>query len=110
MDTEIEITNHMGGFVAHSRFVVGNSLEGPTAAFRDQPRLVEEAPGYLRTDVIGPVKAASEIWLLTFWIDESSFQTRRRGHQCSQSRRGIPNGLKRVARETRISHLQLVSS
>jgi len=25
MDTEIEITNYMGGFVAHSRFVVGNS-------------------------------------------------------------------------------------
>ena len=111
MSQEAELTNLTGGFVSLSRFVVANGMEVEVKdAFRRRPHLVEDAPGYLRMEVISPVKSPPEIWLLTFWTDEASFSAWHKSHLYGQSHRGIPKGLKLAPGETKVTHFEHVSS
>jgi len=106
-----ELANSTSGFVALSRFVVANGMEAEVKdSFRSRPHLVDDAPGFLRMEVISPVEFPPEIWLITFWIDEQSFRAWHRSHQYSQSHRGIPKGLKLALGETKITHFEHVSS
>ena len=99
------------GFVGMSKFVIANGMSAEVkAAFRDRPHLVDDAPGYLRMEVISPLERPEEIWLLTFWTDEGSFRTWHRSHLYHESHRGIPKGLKLVPGETKITHFEHVSS
>jgi heme-degrading monooxygenase HmoA len=81
--------------LALSRFKVANGLEDSVArAFRDRPRLVEDAEGFLGLEVFTDQKDASIFYLSTRWASESAF---RRWHQSEAhhvSHRGIPKGLK----------------
>lgn len=99
------------GFVALSRFVIANGMTAEVkAAFRHRPHLVDHAPGYLRMDVISPADQPDEIWLLTFWTDEASFQTWHHSHVYRESHKGIPKGLKLVPGSTEIRHFEHVAS
>ncbi len=99
------------GFVALSRFVIANGMTAEVkAAFRDRPHLVDRAPGYRRMEVISPVDRPEEIWLLTFWANETSFLTWHRGHGYRDSHRGIPKGLKLASGETYLRLFEHVGS
>jgi len=92
------------GFVAMSRFVIA-SRELTTSvkqAFANRPHLVDHAPGFVRMDVISPHDTPEEIWLLTYWTDETSYRTWHRGHSYRDSHQGIPKGLKLVPGTTAI--------
>lgn len=99
------------GFVGMSKFVIANGLIAEVkAAFRNRPHLVDDAPGFVRMEVISPLERPAEIWLITFWTDETSFRTWHHGHLYHESHRGIPKGLKLVPGETRITHFEHMSS
>ena len=99
------------GFVAVSRFVIANDATASVkASFRERPHLVDDAPGYLRMEVMSPLERPEEIWLMTFWTDEASYRVWHHSHFYRESHRGIPKGLKLVPGETRIAHYEHVSS
>ena len=76
------------GYVSISRFRVRNGMEGDVAsAFRERPHRVDDAPGFLRMDVLSPSEDASEFWLVTYWSDEASFRTWHHGHEFRRRRR-----------------------
>jgi heme oxygenase (mycobilin-producing) len=99
------------GFVALSRFVVANGLTAAVkTAFRDRPHLVDAAAGYLRMDVISPLELPEELWLITYWTDEASFQAWHHSHLYHGSHAGIPKGLKLVPGQTQVRKFEHVAS
>ncbi|NQV27143.1 MAG: antibiotic biosynthesis monooxygenase [Rhodopirellula sp.] len=115
-ETRIAISSEVApitasGFVVLSRFVIANGMSAEVkAAFCARPHLVDDAPGYCRMEVISPLDRPEEIWLLTFWTDERSFQTWHHSHQYHESHRKMPKGIKLATGETSISHFEHVSS
>lgn len=100
-----------GGFMALSRFRVANGMTREVRdAFRARPHLVDDAPGFLRMEVVSPKDDESEFWLLTFWTDEQSFRTWHRSHEYRESHQGIPKGLKLDATATEVRFFEHVSS
>jgi heme-degrading monooxygenase HmoA len=98
-------------FVALSRFTVANGMAGEVRqAFRDRPHLVDDAPGFLRMEVLTPVDEPDEFWLITWWSDEASFQAWHGSHHHHESHRGIPRGLRLVPEKTRVRYLEQVCS
>jgi len=99
------------GFVALSKFVVANGMAGEVkAAFRERPHLVDGAPGYLRMDVVSPIDRPEELWLITFWTDETSFRSWHHSHVYRAAHEGIPKGLKLVPSETMLRYFEHVAS
>lgn len=99
----------MASFVALSRFTVANGMsEEVRRAFRDRPHLVDGTPGFQRMEVLTPVDAPDEFWLLTWWDDEPSFQAWHRSHHHHDSHRGIPKGLRLIPSRTKIRYLEQV--
>jgi heme-degrading monooxygenase HmoA len=99
------------GFVALSRFTVANGMTDEVkAAFRERPHLVDDAPGFVRMDVISPTDCPDEIWLLTFWADEGSFRTWHKSHMYGKSHAGIPKGLKLVPKSANVRYFDFVAS
>lgn len=82
-------------YVALSRFRVRNGMEAEVAAaFRNRPHMVDDAPGFLRMEVLTPSDDDAEFWLLTWWSDEASFRAWHGGHVYRESHSGVPKGLK----------------
>ncbi len=99
------------GFVALSKFVIANDMSASVkSAFRNRPHLVDDAPGYLRMEVLSPSERPEEIWLVTFWTDEASFRAWHHSHLYHESHRGIPKGLKLVPGETAVRTFEHVAS
>jgi heme oxygenase (mycobilin-producing) len=99
------------GFTVLSRFVIANDMrEEVVEAFRNRPHLVDEAPGFLRMDVLSPVENAQEIWLITYWTDEESFKVWHHSHKYHQSHKGIPKGLKLVPKSVEIRYFEHICS
>lgn len=97
-------------FVAMSRFAVANGMvEDVKAAFRDRPQLVEQAEGFLKLDVLSPVDAPEEIWLITYWTDRESFLAWHHGPAHKNSHRFIPKGLKLDPTRTRLAYFEHVT-
>jgi len=97
--------------VVLSKFVIANGMAAEVkAAFRDRPRLVDGAPGFVRMEVLSPLERPEEIWLVTYWTDAASFEAWHHSHHYKESHRGIPGGLKLVPRETEIRRLEHVCS
>jgi heme-degrading monooxygenase HmoA len=89
--------------VALSRFTIANNMADEVrTAFRHRPHLVDDAPGFLGMDVMSPVGETSEIWLVTRWQNEQSYQNWHRGHQYHASHKDIPKGLKLVPGSTEV--------
>ena len=97
-------------FVAMSRFVVANRMEEEAhKAFRARPHLVDEAPGFIKMDVLRPVENPAEFWLLTYWEAERHYREWHKGHTYRDSHAGIPKGLKLVKRSAEIRFLEHVT-
>lgn len=98
-------------FVALSRFTVANdAAEQVKEAFVNRPRLVENAPGFVRLDVVSPVDDPQEVWLLTYWENEQSFKLWHHSHLYRDSHRGIPKNLKLVPGSAKLRFFAYVSS
>ncbi len=101
----------MGRFVVISKFTVANGMTPQVKeAFRNRPHKVDDAEGFLCMEVISPVEEPNEIWLITFWRDESSFKTWHHSHLYRESHAGIPRGLKLVPKSAGVRCFEGVSS
>ena len=101
----------MSGFCAVSKFVIANQMqEEVREAFRHREHLVDEAPGFLRMEVISPLDHPEEIQLLTFWSDREAFNRWHHSHLYHDSHKGIPKGLKLLPGETAIREFEHVAS
>jgi heme-degrading monooxygenase HmoA len=97
-------------FVALSRFTIANDMSDAVhAAFRDRPRLVDREPGFLGMQVLSPYESPREIWLITQWTDEASYQAWHHGPGYHASHSGIPKGLKLLASDTEIRFFNLIA-
>jgi heme-degrading monooxygenase HmoA len=98
-------------FVAISRFTVGNgTTDQVKQAFRCRPHLVDSVPGFVRMDVISPLDMPDEIWLITYWSDESCFAEWHSSHAYRDSHISIPKGLKLVPKSTELRFFEHVCS
>jgi heme-degrading monooxygenase HmoA len=98
-------------YVSISRFRVANGMEGDVAeAFRARPHFVDDAPGFLRMDVLSPADDTAEFWLVTYWSDEESFRVWHRSHQYRDSHSYIPKGLKLDPSATELRSFHYVAS
>ncbi|MEX2481837.1 MAG: antibiotic biosynthesis monooxygenase [Gammaproteobacteria bacterium] len=91
------------GFVAMSRFAVFNeTVDAVKAAFRARPHLVDDAPGFIKMDVISPVDAPEEVWLITYWDDEANFLAWHHSPAHKDSHRQMPRGIKLDPKRSRL--------
>ena len=98
-------------FVALSQFTIANDMMAEVRqAFLDRPHLVDRAPGFLRMEVISPVDAPDEIWLLTYWTDEADFRAWHHSHLYRESHGQIPKGLKLVPKSARLRFFEHICS
>jgi heme-degrading monooxygenase HmoA len=98
-------------FIALSQFTVSNNMTGEVkSAFVQRPHLVDNAPGFIRLEVISPVDNRDEIWLLTYWLDEQSFKSWHHSHLYHDSHKRIPKGLKLVPKSVRLRFFEHISS
>ncbi|MCA1564412.1 MAG: antibiotic biosynthesis monooxygenase [Acidobacteria bacterium] len=98
-------------FIALSQFTIANNMtEEVKDAFIKRPHLVEDAPGFLRLEVISPLDNKDEIWLLTYWRDQDSFKVWHHSHLYHDSHKGIPRGLKLVPKSVRLRFFEHISS
>lgn len=94
-----------------SQFEVENDLEHEVKqAFRQRPHLVENAPGFIRLDVISPHDNPAEIMLITYWQQQTDYETWHKSHHYKDAHQGIPAGLKLKRGATRIRAYEHVSS
>src|SRR4051812_9137202 len=89
--------------VVLSKFhVVGDMAGEGRHAFHERPHLVDDAPGFVRMEVLSPRDNPGEFWLWTYWADEESYRAWHRSHAYKQSQKGIPKGLKLIPRSAEI--------
>jgi heme-degrading monooxygenase HmoA len=97
--------------VVVSRFAVANGMTGEVKeAFRRRPHLVDDAPGFLRMEVLSPHDHPDEIWLMTWWRSEEDYRVWHRGHTYRDAHAGIPRGLRLDPRSTEIRMFEHVAS
>lgn len=97
-------------YVALSRFTVDQMTDQVKQAFQHRPHRVDNATGFVRMDVLSPFDAPNEIWLITYWKDESSYKTWHRSHLYQESHQGIPKGLRLVPKSVSIRFFEHVAS
>lgn len=97
-------------YVALSRFTVAHMTDQVKQAFQQRPHCVDNAAGFVRMDVLSPCDAPNEIWLITYWKDQSSYRTWHRSHLYQESHRGIPEGLRLVPKSVSIRFFEHVAS
>ena len=89
-----------------SRFRVANHMElDVVRAFRNRPREVEHAAGFLWLEVFADLSDAAVFYLLTRWADLEAFERWHRSPQHRDSHALIPKGLKLDAEWTRVCRL-----
>lgn len=96
--------------VVLSKFQVGGDMvEAVRRAFTERPHLVDDAPGFLRLEVLRPRDRPDEFWLWTYWADEESYRTWHRSHAYKESHKGIPKGLKLIPKSAEIRVFERVT-
>ncbi|GAB5544712.1 MAG: hypothetical protein SangKO_044720 [Sandaracinaceae bacterium] len=97
-------------FVAVSVFVVANDkAEDVHGAFLARPHLVDEAPGFVRMEVLRGLDDPKEFWLVTHWRDEASYAAWHHGHTYHASHAGIPRGLKLVRGSAQVRRMRSIA-
>lgn len=92
-------------FISISSFVIANDMvKEVQEAFRNRPRLVDQAPGFVRMEVFSPQENPQEFCLMTCWTDEHSFKTWYKSHQYHDSHVGIPKGVKLVPNSVSVKY------
>lgn len=90
-------------FIALSTFTIANEMaEAVKEAFLNRPKLVNDASGFIKMEVISPTDNPQEIWLITHWTDEESYKVWHHSHMYHGSHSGIPKGLKLVPRSAKV--------
>lgn len=93
-----------------SRFTVANGIEADVRdAFVNRPHLVENAPGFVKLDVLSPAESPAEFWLLTFWESEQHFREWHKNHR-HESHKLMPKGLRLDAAGTEVRILNHIAS
>ncbi|MGV3772354.1 MAG: antibiotic biosynthesis monooxygenase family protein [Verrucomicrobiales bacterium] len=101
----------MSQFCSISRFAVANGMTREVKeSFVNRPHLVDSAEGFVRMDVLSPMDAPDEIWLITYWKTEDNFKTWHKSHMYRESHKGIPKGLKLVPSVTEIRAFEHITS
>jgi heme oxygenase (mycobilin-producing) len=108
--TVSNVTADTASFVALSRFTIARMTERVKQAFQQRPHRVDHAAGFVRMEVISPHDAPNEIWLFTYWKDESSYRTWHHSHLYQESHQGIPKGLRLVPKSVSIKFFEHVAS
>ena len=86
-----------------SRFRVANGMEDAVAqAFRDRPRAVEQASGFLWLEVFADADDPTVFYLFTRWTDRPSYEVWHRSEAHRESHALIPKGLKLDAEWTKV--------
>ena len=75
-------------------------------AFRDRPRLVDVAPGFLGLEVFGDTDDDTVFHLFTRWSDRASFEAWHHGDAHRASHAFMPRGLKLDATFTRMEIIE----
>ncbi|MHA6247617.1 antibiotic biosynthesis monooxygenase family protein [Pontibacter sp. CAU 1760] len=89
-------------FIALSTFEIANDMAAEVKeAFVNRPQLVNNAPGFVRLDVLSPKDNANEIWMMTFWTDEESYTVWYKNHM-REAHQGIPKGLRLVPNSPKV--------
>ena len=98
--------------VAMSRFEIKDPdrIDSVREAFRNRPRLVEGAEGFVRLDVLQPQDTPSEFWVMTYWTDRASFESWYGTHAFKAAHESLPEGIKLVQGATRISFFDHIVS
>ncbi|MFC7000068.1 antibiotic biosynthesis monooxygenase family protein [Rufibacter roseus] len=97
-------------FIALSTFTIANDMaEAVKEAFLNRPKLVNEAPGFIKMQVISPTDNPQEIWLITQWTDEESYKVWHHSHLYHESHSGIPKGLKLVPRSAKVRFFEHIA-
>ncbi|MCX7165405.1 MAG: antibiotic biosynthesis monooxygenase [Rhodocyclales bacterium] len=97
-------------FLGFSRFTVANEMgEDVAEAFLQRPHLVDDAPGFVRMEVVRDSEQPDEFWLLTWWRDAESFETWFKSPAHRASHIGIPKGLRIVPGSAEVRRLTLVT-
>lgn len=78
-------------------------------AFVKRPHLVENAPGFLRLEVLSPAEEPKEFWLLTYWETEQHFRDWHKHHRY-ESHQLMPKGLRLEASGTKVQVLRHIAS
>jgi signal transduction histidine kinase/heme-degrading monooxygenase HmoA len=95
--------------VVLSRFRVSNGMADEVAqAFRERPRAVEQAPGFLWLEVFVDSSDPALFYLLTRWTDLRSFEAWHHSPAHRDSHAFIPKGLKLDATWTHVYTLERV--
>lgn len=97
-------------YVVLSQFTVANMTDQVKQAFRQRPHQVDAATGFVRMDVLSPFDAPDEIWLITYWKDETSYLNWHRSHLYQESHQGIPKGLRLVPKSVSMRFFEHVAS
>lgn len=98
-------------FIALSKFVVANGMtDAVKKAFVERPHMVDDTDGYIKMDVISPLKNPDEIWLITYWTEEEKFKAWHKGHTYKSSHGNIPKGLKLVPGAQEITFFEHICS
>jgi heme-degrading monooxygenase HmoA len=100
----------VAGFVVLSQFAIACMTEEVKQAFQQRPHRVDNAAGFVRMEVLSPCDAPNEIWLITYWKDESSYRCWHHSHLYKESHQGIPRGLRLVPKSVSIRFLEHVAS
>ena len=100
----------LAGFVVLSQFTVARMTEEVKQAFRQRPHRVDNAAGFVRMEVLSPCDTPNEIWLITYWKDESSYRRWHHSHLYQESHQGIPKGLRLVPKSVSIRFFEHVAS
>ncbi|WP_266205849.1 antibiotic biosynthesis monooxygenase family protein [Pontibacter kalidii] len=95
-------------FIASSTFTIANDMAPEVReAFINRPHLVDNAPGFIKLNVMVPQDNPNEIWLLTYWDAEESYLVWYKNHM-KESHAGIPQGVKLVPGKTKVRFFELV--
>ncbi len=98
-------------FAVLSQFTVANDMDAAVKqAFRNRPRRVESASGFIRLDVLSPENNPKELWLITYWSSRMHFEQWHRSHSYRAAHSGIPKGLKLVPKSARLTFFEHVGS
>lgn len=97
-------------FVALSQFTIANGMSAEVKeAFLSRPHMVDGVPGFKKLDVISPLDKPEEIWLITYWTDQESFETWHNSAEHKASHKGIPKGLKLVPKSASVRYFEHVA-
>jgi len=100
-------------FVVISKFTVdeqGGMTASVKNAFAARPHRVENAPGFVRLDVLSPLDHPNEILLLTYWESQTRFQEWYRTHHYHEAHSSMPAGLRLIGDGAELHFFEHISS